>query len=113
MSDLLFCRPMLQRILRQSELMDRMLAHVGVDPAAAMRIDRGMAWYEARSRCIACNRDRDCRDWLRSADGPAEPAEFSPNARFFSLCRHGSGCEHQGRAPQAERLLGSRGSTRV
>ena len=64
MSDFCYGRPMLNRIIRQAELMDRMMERVGVDPAAAVRIDRGMGWYQARTRCIACWSERECLDWL-------------------------------------------------
>ena len=42
-SDLCYSSPMLDRIFRQAELMDRMMERVGVDPMAAARLDAGMA----------------------------------------------------------------------
>jgi hypothetical protein len=42
-SDFCYSRPMLDRVMRQAELMDRMMGHVGVDPAPAARLDKGMA----------------------------------------------------------------------
>lgn len=89
MSGLCFSRPMLQRILDHTDLMDRMLQRVGVDPAAAVRADQGMAWYEARSRCIGCLRERDCRNWLRGAENAVEAPEFCLNARFLRRCKIG------------------------
>ena len=88
MSDFCYSRPMLNRVIRQAELMDRMMERVGVDPAAAARIDRGMASYEARTRCIACCSERQCRDWLARSDAEAssEPPQFCHNAKFFRRC---------------------------
>jgi Family of unknown function (DUF6455) len=88
MSDFCYSSPMLDRILRQAELMDRMMERVGVIPAAAARVDRGMAWYEARTRCIACCSERPCRDWLTLSESQAvsAPPEFCHNAEFFRCC---------------------------
>jgi hypothetical protein len=89
MSDLCYSRPMLNRIFRQAELMDRMMERVGVDPATAARLDKGMALYEARTRCIACCSERKCLDWLGRppAEGCSDPPEFCHNAEFFRSCR--------------------------
>jgi hypothetical protein len=46
MSDFCYRAPMLQRVLRQAEQMDRMLQRVGVDRVRAVRMDKGMAWYD-------------------------------------------------------------------
>jgi hypothetical protein len=91
-SDLCYSRPMLNRILRQAELMDRMIECVGVDPATAARLDKGMALYEARSRCIACCSEQKCREWLeRTPTGAAsEPPEMCHNAEFFRSCKQAS-----------------------
>jgi hypothetical protein len=83
MSDFCYSRPMLERVLRQAELMDRMTERLGMDRAALARIDQGMAWYEARSRCIACCRETVCRQWLETARAPAAPPDFCANAGFF------------------------------
>jgi hypothetical protein len=89
MSDFCYSRPILDRIILQTELMDRMMERVGVNPAVAARVDRGMAWYEARTRCIACCRERQCRDWLTPSETKAvlAPPEFCHNAAFFHSCR--------------------------
>lgn len=86
MGDLCYGGPMLAHILSRAELMDRMIERLGVNPAAAARVDRGMAWYEARTRCIACRTERECRSWLeRSPESAGEP-DFCPNAEFFRSC---------------------------
>jgi len=88
-TDFSYSRPMLDRVLRQAELIDRVMCRVGVDAGTAARLDRGMALYEARSTCIGCSRERQCRIWLARAEaqGVVEPAEFCENAAFFGRCR--------------------------
>jgi hypothetical protein len=88
MSDFCYSRPMLNRVLQQAELMDRMMERLGVDPATGVRLENGMAWYEARTRCIACHSERQCQDWLKR---PVEPRmgapDFCHNSAFFRRCR--------------------------
>jgi Family of unknown function (DUF6455) len=87
-TDFCYSRPMLNRVLQQAELMDRMMARLGVHPVAAARLENGMAWYEARTRCIACHSEPQCQDWLKRA--PAEhwvgAPDFCHNATFFHRC---------------------------
>lgn len=87
MTDFCYSRPMMQRVLRAAELMDRMMQCVGVEPARAARLDKGMAWFEARSRCIACVHEQRCRDWIAGRDGTtvSAPPAFCQNAQFFHL----------------------------
>jgi hypothetical protein len=84
-TDFCFSWPQLTRVLQQAELMDRMMAALGVNPARAARIDRGTAFYEARTRCIGCTLDQSCRTWLSNReDGKSpEPPSFCANAAFF------------------------------
>lgn len=86
MSDFCLGRPMLDRVLRQAELMDCVMEQLGVDPAVAARVDRGLGFYEARSRCIACIHERECRERLQSAARDAAPAPFCANAGFLMTC---------------------------
>jgi hypothetical protein len=85
MSDFCFSRPMLERVLRHAELMDRMLERLRLDAAAAVRIENGAAWYEARTRCIACCNDLKCKDWLArsGAEAARELPEFCLNVEFL------------------------------
>ena len=89
MTDFCYSRPMLKRVLQQAALMDRMMEAVGVNPARAARIDRGTAWYEARSRCIACTSEPNCRSWLRQRGRakPSAPPAFCANADYFRAAR--------------------------
>jgi hypothetical protein len=92
MTDFCVSAPMLQRVLRQADLMDDMMECIGVVPARAVRLDKGMAWYEARSRCIACPHDVLCRQWIAQS-GPLapEPPGYCPNREFFRLARQPAG----------------------
>jgi hypothetical protein len=88
MSDFCYSRPVLNRILQHAELMDRMMERVGIDRAAAIRLENGMAWYDARTRCIACHSGQQCQYWLeRAAVEPCVgPPDFCLNSAFFRRC---------------------------
>ena len=89
MSDRGYRRPMLDRVFRHAELMDRMMERIGINAAAAARLEKGMAFYKARTRCIGCCRERQCSDWLARSDSDAsgEPPEFCGDAEFFRRLR--------------------------
>jgi hypothetical protein len=87
MGDFCYSRPMLERVFAQAELMDRMIERVGVNPAVVARLDRGMTWYAARTRCIECAHARECRAWVDGSEPTAAPPEFCPNAALFASCR--------------------------
>jgi len=88
MSDFSHGRPMLDRIFRHAELMDRVMERLGIDPSVAARLDRGMAWYEARTRCLACRDERQCWLWLEQTDPvPTAPPLPCATAEFFRRCR--------------------------
>jgi len=78
--------PTLEQKLRRQELMDRMMQTRGVDADAALRVDGGMAFIEARAKCGYCLHADACRDWL-GAEAPQIPPDFCPNAAFFLSCR--------------------------
>ncbi len=65
------------------ELMVRMMDQMAVNWTMAARMDGGLAWYAARSKCVFCRHEADCRTWLESPD--AIPT-FCPNAKFFRRC---------------------------
>ena len=85
MTDSCYSCSQLTRVLQQAELMDRMMAALGANPARAARIDDGTAFYGARTRCIACTVDHSCRTWLSKREGTesSEPPAFCANAAFF------------------------------
>jgi hypothetical protein len=65
--------------------MDQMMETVGVDAARLARLDHGLVWYEARSRCLACLNERACRDWISATEsaGPQPPPDACANAQIF------------------------------
>ena len=87
MSDFCYSGPMLKQVLDQADLMDRMMEAVGVAAERAARLDRGMAWYEARCRCITCPDDGKCRAWLAGlvVGQTSRPPTFCRNTEFFRL----------------------------
>lgn len=91
MTDFCYSRPTLSRILRRAALMDRMMQRVGADRNAAVSVDSGSAWFEARVKCIACSRERQCREWLTrlQAGAPSAPPLFCHNVAFFRRCKEG------------------------
>jgi hypothetical protein len=59
-------------------------------------MEKGMAWYEARLRCIACIHDEQCRGWMAEhlAQATSAPPAFCPNREFFRLCEQ-RGVSHE------------------
>jgi hypothetical protein len=86
MGDYCYSQPMLDRVLRRAELLDRVMEHVGVDAGVAARVDKGAAFYEARIKCMLCCQERACRTWLDGGEGHLSPPDFCPNAEFFQSC---------------------------
>jgi hypothetical protein len=86
MGDFCYPRPMLDHVLAQADLMDRMIGRVGVNPAVIARLDRGMTWYAARTRCIECSHPRECRAWVDGSAPGTAPPDFCPNAALFRSC---------------------------
>ena len=90
MSDFCHDWPVYNRVFRQAELMDRMLASLGASPSIAVRRDSGMAWYEARTRCIDCVHEHQCRAWMEIEQAASTEPDFCPNMQFFLDCRPSS-----------------------
>lgn len=79
--------PMFRHVWRQADLLDHVLARLGVTPADAARLDAGMAYAGARDTCLDCPRAQACARWLAQPDPvPALPA-MCANAAFFARCR--------------------------
>lgn len=75
-----------QRVLSQAELMGRMMARLRVNPAYAAGVDGGLAWHEARTKCIFCPNVQRCGDWLEGSEPLPSATEFCPNTEFFQNC---------------------------
>ena len=87
MGDFCYSRPMLDHVLAQADLMDRMIDRVGVNPAVVARLDRGKTWYAARTRCIECSHSRECRAWVDGSAPGTSPPDFCPNGKLFQSCQ--------------------------
>jgi hypothetical protein len=78
--------PTREELLQRYELMDQMMEVRGVDVLAALRVDGGLAFIEARAKCRYCLHEGICRHWLAS-EGQRGSADFCPNAAFFRSCQ--------------------------
>ncbi|MBZ0208918.1 MAG: DUF6455 family protein [Hyphomicrobium sp.] len=97
MSGLSDHQPMLTWYLDCPELMARMMERAGVSPTEAARVDGGLAWLEARTKCIYCRHVGKCCNWPEGSDTRSTPADFCLNFEFFGSCaEHPSAriCDH-------------------
>lgn len=63
--------------------MRRLMDRLNVDPAFAAALDGGLAWHEARAKCIFCAHARAAIG-LRPGP-PLQCSTFCSNAEFFLL----------------------------
>ena len=82
-SRLLWATP--KQLRRRFNLMDRMMQKREVDLCAALDVDGGLAFIEARAKCRYCLHEEECRRWL-TIRTPRRAPDFCPNAKFFSAC---------------------------
>jgi hypothetical protein len=83
--------PMFGQVLRRQRLMDAVMEASYVDVIAAIRVDEGQAFMDARSRCRNCFNEIRCRNWLGSSEPKSGPPDFCPNAALFTRCRRSDG----------------------
>jgi hypothetical protein len=76
-----------EQLQRRYELMDRMMQKRGVDADAALGVDGGLVFTEARAKCRYCLHEETCRRWL-TIKAPRRSPDFCPNAAFFLSCRN-------------------------
>jgi hypothetical protein len=67
--------------------MDRMMVTSGVDIYSAARVNGGLAFFEASTKCRLCQHEDSCVLWLEAAERLESPPDFCPNAGFFEKCR--------------------------
>ena len=79
--------PTPEQLQRRYELMDRMMQKRGADADAALGVDGGLAFTEARAKCRYCLHEETCRRWL-TIKAPRRSPDFCPNAAFFLSCRN-------------------------
>jgi len=77
--------PTPEQLQRRHELMDQMMREHGVDANAALRVDGGLAFKEARAKCRYCLHEETCRRWL-TIRAPRTSPDFCPNSDFFLTC---------------------------
>ncbi len=77
--------PTREELRQRYALMDQMMETQGVDDLAALRVDGGLAFIEARAKCRYCLHEGVCRQWLAS-EGQRGTADFCPNLTFFRSC---------------------------
>jgi hypothetical protein len=87
MSDSRHLWPTPEQLRRRFDLMDRMMEKRGVDICAALAVDGGLAFKEARAKCRYCLHEEKCRRWL-TLRAPRTNPDFCPNAAFFSSRLH-------------------------
>lgn len=81
-----FLWPTREKLRQRYELMDRMMESHGTDILAALRVDGGLAFIEARAKCRYCVHEGVCRYWLLESGEKRGAADFCPNATFFRSC---------------------------
>jgi uncharacterized protein DUF6455 len=74
--------PTNEELRKRYALMDQMMEAQGADVLAAIRVDGGLAFIEARAKCRYCLHEGVCRRWLQS-EGQRGTADFCPNVEFF------------------------------
>jgi hypothetical protein len=85
MSDSRLLWPTAEQLRRRFDQMDRMMEKRGVDVCAALAVDGGLAFKEARAKCRYCLHAEQCRRWL-TLKTPRTYPDFCPNAAFFASC---------------------------
>ena len=81
----------LERIVRQAELMGRMLAWLGVEPDVCARGDAATLWSQARLECIDCQLSHRCDRFLAAPPEARLAPGFCANAGFFQHCTREEG----------------------
>ena len=85
--------PLIEGCAGSRELLDRMLARLGID-AAQLTIEdlRDMTWT-----CTTCPDKRKCREWLAEAEETADFHSFCPNAGHLDEAMTAVGCSYPSR----------------
>jgi len=79
--------PRLDRVFTRFDLMNRVLGRLGIPQVMAARHDKGRAIHEARTRCLHCSKEAECRQWLETSGSRPPPPGFCPNAVLFRKLR--------------------------
>ena len=85
--------PLIEGCAGARELLDRMLARLGID-AGQLTIEdlRDMTWT-----CTTCPDKHKCREWLAEAEETGDFRSFCPNAAHLDDAMAAVGCSHPSR----------------
>ncbi len=99
--------PLSTQVHRQAELMDQMTHALAIDRAAAVRLDCGRAFAQARTQCLHCQNSRACEEWLASAECPSSPPALLRRHRLLlpPQVRHAVGVTTRHPASRAPDLI--------
>jgi hypothetical protein len=67
--------------------MHEMMARLDVDPGVLVRLKGGMAYSEARARCLFCGTSDKCLRWLDEQNRAMKDPSFCPNLPLFQVCK--------------------------
>jgi hypothetical protein len=76
---------MFRRVEHRADHMHDVMQRLDVDIEALVRLRRGEAYAEARSRCLSCGNGDTCLRWLEQSSETKRP-EFCPNLPLFDAC---------------------------
>ncbi|MBU2583151.1 MAG: hypothetical protein KJ622_15695 [Alphaproteobacteria bacterium] len=79
--------PLVSQVERRARRMHDMITALNVDEIALMRIDRGEAYAQARTKCLRCVCPGECLAWLDAGREKGEPLWYCPNRDIFEKCR--------------------------
>jgi hypothetical protein len=72
-----------QLMRRQTKLMEKMMARLGVNPAVAAAVYGSLAWHQARTKRLLSSNVLQCCTWLEGTAPQRSPIGFCPNMIFF------------------------------
>lgn len=79
--------PMFRTVERQAIRMAKMMEKLGVDPGKLVRLRRGEAYADARTKCLQCTNVHECLHWLDADPPSAESPRFCANIEVFEKCK--------------------------
>lgn len=79
--------PMVTQVERRARRMNEMIQALNVDEVALMRLDRGEAYAEARTKCLHCVCPGECLAWLDAGGLKDDGLWYCPNRELFVKCR--------------------------
>lgn len=78
--------PLTRYVELQARRMHDVIDKLGIDRGTFVRMRKGEAYHEARSRCLECRHVYECRRWLDTTERFADTPDFCPNYEIFDAC---------------------------